>query len=108
MAVNDGIGNDIRDPFPGIAPWGNRAPGSAGASGAAADDTGAGPVTPATGAWQPAARYPASTGGTVQAGQVDANAIEPGPAGAYADTGAGSGSGSHYPRRPGQQPNRGA
>lgn len=93
----------VPDPFPGISAAGNLAPGSAGASGPGADDADAGPVTPPTGAWQSAARYDATTSGTVQAGQVAESVIEPGPAADYASTGAGAGSGAHYPRRPGQQ-----
>jgi hypothetical protein len=96
MAINDGIGNPVRDPFPGIAlPDGSGAPGSAGASGRPADSAGA-TVTPPAGTSQD--RYPAAAG-TVQPDQVSTNQIVPGPASGLTSTGAGQGSGSHYPRR---------
>jgi hypothetical protein len=82
----------------------NLAPGSPPASGRAADDAPAGPVSlPVLGTWQPSSRYDASTGGTVMPGQVDASDISPGPESDYSDTGAGSGRASHYPRRSWQQ-----
>jgi hypothetical protein len=82
----------------------NLAPGSPPASGRAADDELAGPVTlQGIGAWQPGTRYAASTGGTVMPGQVDASDISPGPESDFSDTGAGSGRASHYPRRSWQQ-----
>ena len=66
MAINDQYTGDF---FPGISSGAEglfRAPGSAGASGSAADSAGT-TVTPPWGGSQD--RYPASTGGTVQPGQ---------------------------------------
>jgi hypothetical protein len=103
MAVNDGIGNDIRDPFPGIsAGVPNLSPGTPGASGDAADDEGAGRVTFPSGAWQPGARYPASSGGTVLPDQMGTSPVSPGPAQHYVDTGAGRGDANPY-RHPAQE-----
>jgi hypothetical protein len=101
MAANDGIGNPVRDPFPGIRlPDGTGAPGSGGARGDAADDA-ATMVTPMTGAHQD--RY-SGHAGTVEPGQSEPTAINPNQGtGSYTDTGAGQGSGQHYPRRPWQQ-----
>jgi hypothetical protein len=96
--------DEMRDPFPGIRWGGPSAPGSAGASGGAADSEPAGAVTPPWGPSQPAARYPASTGGTVEPGQADASRISPGPQADYSDTGAGAGHAGHYPRRDWQAP----
>ena len=95
--------------FPGIATGAEstNAPGTTGAAGAAADDTGAGRVTYPSGAWQPGARYPASTGGTVMPDQVSDSPISPGPADDYVSTGAGDGRAGHFPRRPWQQPDGG-
>jgi hypothetical protein len=94
----------VPDPFPGIRlPDGTGAPGTAGASGRAADDTPAGRVTlPQLGVWQEGARYDASTNGTVLAGQSEPSVITGGDGG-YTDTGAGSGRASHFPRRDWQQ-----
>jgi hypothetical protein len=105
VAINDGIGKDVRPPFPGIETGiPNHAPGSRCASGAPADDIAAGPVSlPMIGAWQESSRYDGGATSTMMAGQTDDSAISPGPAGAYGDTGAGAGRGSHYPRRDWQQ-----
>lgn len=95
MAVNDGIGNPVHDPFPGISSGAEgpfRAPGSAGASGQPADSASA-EVTPATGASQD--RYQGSAG-TVRPGQSEATVISPGPQDAYVDTGAGKGNPNPY------------
>jgi hypothetical protein len=99
-----------REFFPGISSGAasTGAPGRPGASGAAADNADAGPVTPPTGAWQPGARFPASTSGTVMPDQDVTSVIEPGPASGYTGTGAGHGSPSHFPRRPWQQSDGGA
>ena len=103
MAANDGE-HPVSDLFGVRLPDGTGAPGSAGASGRAADDRPAGPVTlPGIGAWQPDSRYDAATGGTAEPGQVADSPISPGPESDYSDTGAGRGSGSHYPRRSWQQ-----
>jgi hypothetical protein len=103
VAVNDGIGNDVRPSFPGLqtgAP--NRAPGTAGASGDAADDAGT-RITFAGGNWQPAARVPVATSGTVLPDQVSTNQIVPGPQDGLSSTGAGDGRAGHFPRRSWQQ-----
>src|SRR5262249_2784528 len=99
VAINDGIGNDIKDPFPGVsAGVPNHAPGSAGASGSAADSAGT-TVVPPDGSWQNA--FPAASG-TVQPGQVSDSAIVPGPSSGLASTGAGSGGTGHWKRYPWQ------
>lgn len=92
MAVNDQYKAGFEF-FPGIRSGADafRPPGTTGASGSAADDTGAGPVTLPSGAWQPAARYLASTGGTTQPGQSETTAISPGPQPGYVDTNSGRG-----------------
>lgn len=100
MAVNDGIGNDIRDPFPGVRPWGNRAPGSQG------DSPGEtfGPVvgTPVVSNLYGSSQLPQNrptlpvTAGDSSSMSSDECAqespISPGPAGRYTSTGAGEGS----------------
>lgn len=94
MAVNDQYRGEF---MPGIsAGVPNLAPGSPGASGDAADDDGAGRVTPPWGPSQDSARYPASTSGTVLPGQVDVSDISPGPQAGYVDTNAGRGNPSPY------------
>jgi len=102
MAVNDQYRGEF---MPGIsAGVPNNAPGTPGASGDAADDEGAGRITlQGVGAWQPGARYPAATGGTVLPDQTATSPIVPGPQSGLTSTGAGRGSGEHYPRRPGQE-----
>jgi hypothetical protein len=102
MAANDGE-HPVSELFGVRLPNTTGAPGTAGASGDADDDTGAGRVTPPWGPSQASARYPASTSGTVMPDQVSDSPISTGPERDYSDTGAGRGSGSHYPRRPWQQ-----
>src|SRR2546429_664718 len=97
MAKNDGIGNDIADPFPGIRPWGNRPPGSAGdlASQSAGPVVGSPVVSAPYGSSQLPANRPAlavksgdtSSMSSDQAAQ--SSPISPGPSSAYTDTGAG-------------------
>jgi hypothetical protein len=102
--------------FPGIRAMGNRAPGSAGDS--AAETTGevvGSPVVlpgPYASSQVPAslARVDVTAGDTSSMSSdeaAQASVISPGPAASYTSTGAGSGSGAHFPRRPGQQPNGG-
>lgn len=62
-------------------------------------------VTPATGAWND--RFTAPTNGTTEPGQLQLDMMGL-DADTIASTGAGGGSGEHYPRRPGQQPAGGA
>ena len=83
------------------------APGTAGDTGSAADDTGAGAVTLPSGAWQEGARYPATTSGTLQPDQTDVSPISPGPQDDYSDTGAASGRAGHWKRYGWQQPDGG-
>jgi hypothetical protein len=93
-----------RESFPGVATGADTtgAPGTAGASGRAADSAGA-TVTPPWGGHQD--RYPASAG-TLQPDQ-DTPSVITGGDGGYHDTGAGSGRAGHYPRKSWQQPNGG-
>jgi hypothetical protein len=99
VAINDGIsGGDVRPSFPGLetgAEGAFRAPGSPGASGDAADDTGT-RITFAGGNWQPAARVAVSTSGTVMPNQDDVSQIAPGPQSGYYRTGAGQGDPNPY------------
>jgi hypothetical protein len=62
-------------------------------------------VTNAIGDWQD--QYTAPTNGTTEPGQLQMDFMGL-DAGTIADTGAGHGSGSHYPRYPGQQSAGGA
>jgi hypothetical protein len=103
--VTNGDGGRIADFFGMDASgyYDSRAPGSRGASGRAADDVSAGPVTPPTGAWQPGARPVADTSGTVMPGQVDTSLLAPGPHVDYVDTGAGHGGTDAWPRHDWQQ-----
>jgi hypothetical protein len=97
--------------MPGIASGAEStgAPGSAGSHGTGADSVPAGAITRPDGLSMPDARPDGGpTHGTVMPGQSGETPISYGPADQYTDTGAGSGSGTHYPRRPGQQPNGGA
>ena len=75
------------------------APGTSGASGRPADAAGA-TVTGPAGSWQD--RFPAGSG-TVQPDQVSTSQIVPGPQSGLSSTGAGQGSGEHFPRRPWQE-----
>lgn len=108
MATNDGIGNDVRDPFPGISAGCTGqfcAPGSAGASGRAADDTGRVAVTSPTGAFYDRDIAPGSA--VTQPGQAAVSPLSPGPAPDYVNTGAGDGRAGHYQRYPWQAPDGG-
>ena len=98
--------------FPGLsAGTGSSAPGSQGDTASETGGTEVGsPVVSVPGA---SSQVPASmprvsvtsgdTSGMSSDQAVQASPITPGPVDAYLTTGAGKGSGSHYPRRPGQQ-----
>ncbi len=101
MAVNDGISGRVKDPFPGVSAGApNLAPGTPGASGAAADDAPA-EVTPPAGEWWD--REPASTGGTVEPGQSEPTAISTGPGDDYVSQGPHPDRTDHFQRYPWQQ-----
>lgn len=119
MAINDGInpGNEVRPSFPGLPlPAGTGAPGSQGDTAAESAGTQVGDpiVSNPYGSSQVPENMPrvsvlsGDTSGMSSDQAVQASPITPGPASQYLSTGAGSGSGAHYPRRPGQQPNGGA
>jgi hypothetical protein len=119
MAANDGD-HPIRETFPGISiPATTGAPGSSGVSDSPAG-TGGGAViaSPVVSAPYGSSQLPENkptlpvtqgdTSGFSDDSPVHESAIVPGPVADYLSTGAGQGSGAHYPRRPGQQPNGGA
>jgi hypothetical protein len=85
--------------FPGLASAGNLAPGTDPSRSASADSIST-TITSPTGASQD--RYTASSS-TVQPGQNDDDVLTGVTTEFITHTGAGSGSASHYPRRPGQQ-----
>lgn len=86
--------DEMRDPFPGITWGGPSAPGTAGATGAPADDATA-TVTGPTGAWQSSARYSGSAG-TVTPDQNAPSVLVPGPQSGLTETGAGRGNPNPY------------
>ena len=84
--VTNGDGSKVDELF-GMQTGGyyhSNAPGSAGASGQA-DDAVPTEVTPPSGAWYD--RHAVSSHGTILPAQTDTNAIEPGPAIDYTDSG---------------------
>jgi hypothetical protein len=102
MADRKGVANSdyMVDPFPGISWAGQLAPGSAPVNSPPPDAV---ETTFTNDRGEPWNRLTASTHGTTEPGQLQDGFIGLG-ASDIADTGAGHGSGSHYPRRPGQQP----
>lgn len=101
--------------FPGISAGSSAAPGSQGDT--ASETSGAEVGNPVVSMPQASSQVPANmprvqvlagdTSGMSSDQPVQASPIMPANPG-YLDTGAGSGSGAHYPRRAGQQPNGGA
>ncbi len=95
MAANDGE-NPVREMFPGIAvPDRTGLAGTAEDRSPAPDDVPATVTSPAATWWDQAS---VTTHGTIQPGQLDEGLSGLG-AGFTADTGAGHGSASHFPRR---------
>jgi hypothetical protein len=102
MAINDGIGNPVRDPFPGVElPAGTGLAGTAHPRGPAPDDRPAGEITGPAGTWWD--RKSTTTHGTLQPGQLDEGFSGLG-ADFTADSGAGKGTAGHWSRFDWQQP----